>query len=173
MRTKLLQTIRKHTVLSKELEQKITNLTTTHKVAKGRQLILPPSDIAFVETGLLKKVHKTTEKVCHFIGENDFIIIPRKEENHEFIAIEKSALISCSIDDFTSITAANKQLSEAHHKLMLYWSVTRNIRAELLILSAAERKEKFPKYFKGMANRLSNTDIASYLDINNSYYSSL
>ncbi|PRD44524.1 cyclic nucleotide-binding domain-containing protein [Sphingobacterium haloxyli] len=121
----------------------------------------------------MKKENAESLDIAHFLFENDFGIVSTLDPDYDFVALEPTMLLVLTREDLDYLLARSPELLAAYHKLVAYWAAQRNYRAKLLLLSAAERKSLLIKRWGALTNRISNKDLASYLGMNVSYYSTI
>ena len=165
--------IQKHVFLTLEAQEYLLGQLTVKHLTNGRILALYEGSHFFVGTGTLKKENAESLDIAHFLFENDFGIVSTLDLDYDFVALESTMLLVLAREDLDYLLARSPELLAAYHKLVAYWATQRNYRAKLLLLSAAERKNLLIKRWGALTNRISNKDLASYLGINVSYYSTI
>lgn len=165
--------IKKFTTLSPMTAQEISMCIRRKDLRKDAVLKAHTDDFVFVETGLLLKIHDHSGRTVHIAPENDMIIFPSVTDPHSFVALEPCILWIMPHPDVMRLIAKDTGLCTAYDLLLRHWSVQRMQIVDLLLLDAAQRKAAFYKRFKGVAHRIPNKNIASYLDMTPSYFSQL
>ncbi|MCY4779256.1 hypothetical protein ORI89_06315 [Sphingobacterium sp. UT-1RO-CII-1] len=151
----------------------LKNRLQEHSLGQNRQLSLKKGDIVYVAQGVIKKIGVPDEDIKHFIGPNDFLIIPPMKYAEVFVTLTAGQFLSLSEADFIQIMASHSYLLKPYQKLIMHWQRRRAIRGELLKQEKEKAKDLFPTYFKGIAQAISNRDKANYLSMSRSYYSTL
>ena len=165
--------IKKFTTISVQTEQEIISCTRRKELRKDATLQTYAHDFVFVETGLLLKIDDRNDRTTHIIAENDVLLFPPVTDPHSFVTVERCVLWIMPRADVLRLIAKDTGLCATYDLLLRHWSIQRMQIVDLLLLRAAERKEAFYQRFKGIAHRIPNRRIASYLDMSPSYFSHL
>lgn len=165
--------IKKFTTISAPIVQDIIACTRRKVIRKDAILQTHAHDFVFVETGLLLKIDDLTDRTTHIIVENDILLFPPMMDPHSFVAVERCVLWIMPRADVLRLIAKDPGLCDSYDLLLRHWSRQRMQIVDLLLLPAAERKSAFYRRFKGIAHRIPNKHIASYLGISPSYFSRL
>jgi len=169
----LIARIRKHTLLSTTLESELLDLIAVRRLSADRTLMLREEDHFFVAEGILKKESQPNQDVSHFLTEGQFGIFPPARSSYHFMSLEPTTVLILSQEDVDRLLVENRWLLGVYRKLLFEWAMERFHRMELLLLPAAEAKAALLARLGKLANRIPNKDLASYLSLNVSYYSTL
>lgn len=169
----LITEMQKHVFLTLEAQEYLLSHLVVRHLTNGRILSLYDGNHFFVGHGVLKNENAESLDIAHFLFENDFGIMSTLDPDYDFVALEPTMLLVLGREDLDYMLVRSRELLTAYHKLLAYWAKQRNDRAKLLLLPAAERKNLLIKRWGTLTNRISNKDLASYLGINVSYYSTI
>lgn len=164
-----------HIGTSPEQRQQICTVLKQRDVRKGHTLMLDEDDLIYISEGLLAKINNDSDTIEHFIAECDIAIYPARHSSYALQALEDTSIYYIQHDDVVHILSKSNNLNliSAYHKMLLYWAYQRLARAELLLLPAREAKQLFYERHKHIALRLQSKSIASYLNMDPSYFSKL
>jgi len=165
--------IKTFTTLSLDTERSIAQRVRKKELRKDGMLKAHMDDFVFVESGLLLEIEDDSGRTAHIVPENDIILFPSAEESFSFVAVEPCLLWIMPHPDVMQLISRDTGLCTAYHLLMRYWAIQRMQIVDLLLLDAATRKETFYRRFRGVAHRIPNKYIASYLHMTPSYFSQL
>lgn len=167
--------LNQHIATSPEQKQQIRAVLCERYLRKGSTLVLDEDDVIYLNEGLLAKVHNETGNIVHFIADHDVAIYPSRTSPYSLQALEDTSLYYIQHDHVIHILNKDNNLNliRAYHKMLLYWAYKRFARAELLLLPAKEAKDMFYQRNKHIAPRLQQKSIASYLNMDPSYFSKL
>lgn len=169
----LVQRIKSYVDVSESLKGQILERTTVRKIANDRNLSLYEDDHFFVAEGILKKENQDNQDIAHFIVEGQFGIFPSECSRYSFIGMENCKIVVMRQENLDYLLAQNQSLLPAYRRFLFEWAMQRIWRTELLLLPAAEAKAALLKRLGKFANRISNKDLAAYLSVNTSYYSTI
>ncbi|WP_164111976.1 MULTISPECIES: hypothetical protein [Sphingobacterium] len=164
-----------HISTSPEQRKQICAVLKHRHVRKGQTLMLDEDDLIYISEGLLVKINTESDAIDHFIAERDIAIYPARNSPYALQAQENTTIYYIQHDDVVHILSKSNNLNliRSYHKLLLYWAYQRLARAKLLLLPAREAKKIFYKRYKHIALRLQSKSIASYLNMDPSYFSKL
>lgn len=140
--------LKQHVSLSKVQEEQIGALLHKRTVRKDGIVRLREDDLISVTSGLLLKMDENTERVQHFIAENDIAIYPESDSPDILKAVEESQIEYMRHEDVMGLLHKYPHLHQPHYKMVRFWAAKRFQRADLLELPAAEAKEAFYRQFK-------------------------
>lgn len=169
----LITAIKLITPISPLLESTIMDLVTIKKISRDRNLTLREDDHFFVAEGILKKENQHNHDVVHFIVEGQFGIFPPECSTYNFIGVENCSIAFIRQEDVDYLLTQNQRLLSAYRRFLFEWAMQRIWRAELLQIPAAEAKAVLLSRLGNLTNRIPNKDLAAYLSLNSSYYSSI
>lgn len=133
-----------------------------------------PNRIGFNVLGLLRLFYidsKGKDITKHFCIEKSLAIsysafIKREPSKFSIQALEDSKLLTLTYDDYINLLNSHTCWQIAAKKLAeLIFIIKENREAELLLLDANSRYQKFIKDFPNLLNRIPQYYIASYLNI--------
>ena len=156
----------------------------TKKLKKGEYLFeigKVEEDIAFVESGLLRKFTISGEKeyVNWFSMEGDFILIPKSflkgEVNTEAVqAIEDCVIYSMKKSTLIKLMDINNHIGQVVVKeIMAYLCVLQNICTFLRTKDALDRYRYLEEFNPILLRRLSQKQLATFLGIDTTYLSKI
>lgn len=171
--SKFLEALAKHMNLSPAMEEKLLAASSLRHIKKNRSLPNFQNDYIFVVSGLFKMENYDTGDIMLFLFEEHFALFPQAEDTFHYISLEESTVLIVSRDCVMDIVSKDKVIFTAYQKIVHRWAARQCERQELLLLPASERKAELLRRFGNVANRIQNRDLATYLCMGPSYYSSL
>ncbi|WP_313672820.1 hypothetical protein [Sphingobacterium multivorum] len=130
------------------------------------------NDYLFVSSGLLKKENSDSGDILLFLKPGDIELFANETETFHYISLEESTVILFPVRVITDLLQ-HRALVAGYQQLVHRWCALRCSRQELLLLKASEKKAELYRRLGKCINSISNKDLARYLDMDSSYFSSL
>jgi hypothetical protein len=130
------------------------------------------NDYVFVSTGLLKKENCDNGDIQLFLQPGDIELFATELETFHYISLEESTVVLFSVRAIFQLLQ-HPALVEGYQRIVHRWCALRCSRQELLLLKGPEKKAELYRRLGKWVNSISNKDLARYLDMDSSYFSSL
>ncbi len=131
------------------------------------------NDYLFVVSGLLKKEDCESGDIQLFLQPGDFELFARGTETFHYCSIEESTVVLFPVSMLVDLVPQHRAVFEGYQQIVHQWCALRSSRQELLLLKAPEKKAELYRRLGKCANSISNKDLARYLAMDSSYFSSL
>jgi CRP-like cAMP-binding protein len=142
------------------------------QLKKNRPLPNFRNDYLFVSSGLLKKEDCDSGDILLFLKPGDIELFATEAETYHYISLEESTVVLFPVKLVTELLQ-HRALIAGYQQLVHRWCALRCSRQELLLLKASEKKAELYRRLGKSVNSISNKDLARYLAMDSSYFSSL
>lgn len=130
------------------------------------------NDYFFVSAGLLKKENCDNGDVQLFLKPGDIELFATESETFHYISLTESTVLLFPVRLIIELLQ-QRALVEGYQRLVHRWCALRCSRQDLLLLKGPEKKAELYRRLGKWVNSISNKDLARYLDMDSSYFSSL
>lgn len=138
-----------------------------------RSVPLHAGDVLFLFDGLLKEEMEVNHRVSiqQFVRPGEFFLASQRLHHTDFVAIEPSVVGKVDHRGLYELNRAAPELAASYNEIISIAQQQLIKRIHMLILPKHERYSAFLDSYPGLAARVLDKDIMSYLDISPSYFS--
>lgn len=138
-----------------------------------RSVPMHAGDVLFLFEGLLKEEMEVNDRVSiqQFVQPGEFFLTSQRFHHTDFVAIEPSLVGKVDHRGLYELNRTAPELAASFNEIISIAQQQLIKRIHMLILPKNERYSAFLEAYPGIAARVLDKDIMSYLDISPSYFS--